>query len=52
VGAVSADRSGPFPAGLHTVSAVGDITLIDGKRLLARPPGVYARALARRLGRR
>ena len=26
------DPSGPFPDGIHTLSAVGDVTLIDGKR--------------------
>jgi hypothetical protein len=51
VGTASPDRSGPFPAGLHTVSGAGDLTLIDGKRLVARPPGVYVRALARELRR-
>jgi len=25
---------GPFPDGIHTVSAVGDITLVDGKRFV------------------
>jgi hypothetical protein len=29
---VEADPEGPFPDGLHTLSAVGDFTLIDGKR--------------------
>jgi hypothetical protein len=31
------DKTGPFPAGLHTLSAVGDYTLIDGKRFLFVP---------------
>ncbi len=26
------DRSGPYPLGLHTLSSVGDVTLIDGFR--------------------
>lgn len=30
--AVEPSKSGPYPDGLHTVSAVGDMTLIDGKR--------------------
>jgi hypothetical protein len=30
--AVEPDVSGPYPRGLHTISAVGAITLIDGKR--------------------
>jgi hypothetical protein len=29
---VNPDPSGPYPAGLHTISAFGDKTLIDGKR--------------------
>ncbi len=32
VAVVQPDASGPFPHGLHTISSVGDITLIDGKR--------------------
>jgi hypothetical protein len=31
------DENGPRPAGLHTLSAVGDYTLIDGKRFLFVP---------------
>lgn len=31
------DKTGPCPAGLHTLSAVGDYTLIDGKRFLFVP---------------
>ena len=31
------DKTGPFPAGLHTLSAVADYTLIDGKRFLFVP---------------
>ena len=31
------DADGPCPAGLHTLSAVGDYTLIDGKRFLFVP---------------
>ena len=31
------DKTGPFPAGLHTLSAVGDYTLIDGKKFLFVP---------------
>lgn len=27
------DRAGPYPDGMHTLSAVGDWTLIDGKKL-------------------
>jgi hypothetical protein len=32
VAAVEPDRHGPYPNGLHTLSALGDITLVDGKR--------------------
>ncbi len=32
VAAVSPDPAGPYPLGLHTLSAVGNRTLIDGKR--------------------
>ena len=31
--AVDPDVSGPYPEGLHTLSAVGAVTLIDGKRI-------------------
>jgi hypothetical protein len=31
---VEPDAEGPFPDGLHTLSAVGDVTLIDGKRFV------------------
>ena len=44
------DARGPFPDGTHTVSAVGDVTLIDGKRYLFHPPAFKAalRKLLRR----
>lgn len=32
VAAVEPDPDGPFPEGLHTLSAVGERTLVDGKR--------------------
>jgi hypothetical protein len=31
---VEPDPAGPYPDGLHTLSKVGDITLIDGKRVV------------------
>ena len=31
--AVNPDSAGPYPSGLHTLSQVGTITLIDGKRM-------------------
>jgi len=39
---VEPDARGPWPAGLHTLSAAGDVTLIDGKRF-AFAPGEFAR---------
>ena len=44
---LSPDRHGPFPAGLHTVCAAGVMTVIDGKRMLLRPPEVYLRTVVR-----
>ena len=41
---VDPDQSGPYPCGLHTLSAVGDVTLIDGKRIRFQP-AQFARAL-------
>ena len=32
VASVEPDKSGPYPEGLHTLSKVGDFTLVDGKR--------------------
>lgn len=32
VAIVAPDPRGPFPDGLHTLSALGDVTLVDGKR--------------------
>jgi hypothetical protein len=37
VATVEPDRTGRYPAGLHTLSQVGDITLIDGKRTIFSP---------------
>jgi hypothetical protein len=34
VATVEPDAAGPYPDGLHTLSAVGDLTLIDGKRMI------------------
>jgi hypothetical protein len=41
---VEPDPQGPYPEGLHTVSAAGDVTLVDGKR-----SGFHRAALARAL---
>jgi hypothetical protein len=53
------DRRGPLPDGLHTVSAWGERTLVDGKRLRLNPlvlrrkaAGVIARLKARLHARR
>ncbi len=32
VAVVEPDPTGPYPEGLHTISKVGDFTLVDGKR--------------------
>lgn len=34
---VKPDPSGPYPDGLHTISAVGNLTLIDGLRFVSTP---------------
>lgn len=46
---IAPDRRGECPDGLHTVSAWGDRTLIDGKRLVFNPQAVW-RKLRRRWG--
>ena len=50
---VRPDAHGPFPAGIHTLSAVGDRTVIDGQRRLFVPALFFAqlRKMLRRLGR-
>lgn len=48
---VEPDVNGPYPDGLHTLSAVGGITLVDGKRLQLAPAELR-RILARMLRRR
>lgn len=40
VGVIEPYASSPFSDGLHTVSAVGDFTLIDGRRRVFVPSGV------------
>jgi hypothetical protein len=50
---VTPDPDGPYPRGLHTVSAAGDMTLIDGKRRRfewASVKGEASSILRRRLG--
>ena len=34
VAVVKPEQASPWSAGLHTLSAVGDLTLIDGKRMV------------------
>jgi hypothetical protein len=48
---VAPDASGPYPDGLHTLSAVGGMTLIDGKRL-AFAPAEFRRVIRRMVMRR
>jgi hypothetical protein len=42
------DGGGPYPAGLHTVSSAGGITVIDGARYVFRPAEMW-RTLSRKL---
>ena len=44
---IAPDAHGPLPSGLHTLSAWGERTLVDGKRMTLNPV-----ALARKLGAR
>jgi len=48
---VRPDASGPYPSGVHTLSSLGDRTLIDGQRTLFVPALFFAqlRRLVRRL---
>jgi hypothetical protein len=52
---VEPDPAGPYPAGLHTLSAAGSGTLIDSKRLVFSPAEFrrvllhYLRSAARRI---
>ena len=48
---VEPDVNGPYPDGLHTLSAVGGMTLIDGKRLQLAP-AEFGRVMGRMLMRR
>jgi hypothetical protein len=47
---VEPDKNGPYPDGLHTLSAFGEMTLVDGKREQFIWPAVVrsARSLWRR----
>jgi hypothetical protein len=48
---VEPDTAGPYPDGLHTISAVGNLTVVDGKRL-AFAPAEFRRMIVRMLKRR
>jgi hypothetical protein len=48
---VDPDPNGPYPDGLHTLSAVGNMTLVDGKRLQFAP-AEFRRVLRRMVMRR
>jgi hypothetical protein len=45
---VDPDPAGPYPEGLHTLSQVGNATLIDGKRIIFIP-AEFSRVLAKKL---
>ena len=53
---VEPDKHGPYPDGLHTLSALGDITLVDSKRekfILAavmKTAGKVLRQIVKKLG--
>ncbi len=42
---IQPDRTGDYPEGIHTLSAAGDLTFVDGKRLVLRgmPRGTQVR---------
>ena len=48
---VAPDAGGPYPDGLHTLSGVGNVTLVDGKRL-AFSGAEFRRVLRRMVMRR
>ena len=45
---VEPEAAGPYPDGLHTLSQVGNVTLIDGKRVLF-VPAQFRRVLLKKL---
>ena len=47
---IQPERPGPFPLGLHTLSAVGQQTLVDGKTYVMSP-GQFVRVLRSKLRR-
>lgn len=50
-GILRPDPKGQYPAGLHTINAIGDQTIVDGARW-AFVPSEMRRALGRKVGRR
>lgn len=52
VASIGPDPDGPYPLGIHTLSSLGDVTLVDGKRMVRRTPTALCRALARRVRQR
>jgi hypothetical protein len=48
-GVIEPDSSDPYPAGLHTICRLGDITLVDGKRFRFISEGPLNAGLARRI---
>lgn len=47
VARIAPDPKGPYPAGIHTISGVGGITLVDGKRFRFDPFAKVRRRLRR-----
>ncbi|MFC1835889.1 hypothetical protein ACFL2Q_14425 [Thermodesulfobacteriota bacterium] len=47
---VEPDKDGPYPDGLHTISSVGSVTLVDGLRLTFIP-AVFCERLFGRIGK-
>ena len=47
---IEPDTNGPYPDGLHTIAAVGDITILDGRRF-GFVQSAFKRALLRGLSR-
>ncbi len=50
VAVINPDPTSPYPDGIHTLSAVGNVTLVDGKRLVFKE-SVLRRSLRRELAK-
>lgn len=50
VATVGPDKNGPYPAGIHTFVAAGNMTVVDGKRMVF-VRRAFQRTVARQLGR-